>query len=238
VEMVAGSMGLLKTAVIFSLMGTEIAPVAGVVELTVTGSKFTVNGCEPLVMPELVTVTFCAPIVVPAPMVNVAVIDVVLTTAVLLTVMPVPLKPIVDPDPKDVPVSVTGTVCPCMPEFALTEVSVGAVVTVVTGVDDPHPAVKTTSRSAVPRAREQILLTQYFDFFEFFTFMFTDMLFLHSLVDILCRCQFLQVSRVPGVTSTAKINSLGTSISHPGCNWMRTAATDSAMLPQGIGTWH
>jgi len=133
VLMVAGSMGLLKTAVIFSLTGTAMAPITGVVELTVTGSKFTVNVCELLVMPELVTVTFWAPVVVPAPMVNVAVIDVVLTTVVLLTVMPVPLKPIVDPDPKYVPVRVTGTDCPCVPELGPTAVSVGAVVGVVAG---------------------------------------------------------------------------------------------------------
>jgi hypothetical protein len=100
VVMVAGSMGLLKTAMIFSLMGTAMAPIAGFVELTMTGSKFTVNVCEPLAIPELVTVTFWEPVVALAAMVNVAVIDVLLATIVLLTVMPVPLRPIVDPDPK------------------------------------------------------------------------------------------------------------------------------------------
>jgi len=125
VVMVAGSMGLLKTAMIFSLMGTAMAPIAGLVELTVTGSEFTVNVCEPLVMPELVTVTFWGAGTALAAMVNVAVIDVLLATVALLTVMPVPLRPIVDPEPKYVPARVTGTACPCVPELGPTEVSVG-----------------------------------------------------------------------------------------------------------------
>src|SRR6202171_6292336 len=126
VVMVAGSMGLLKVAVIFLLMGTAVAPFAGFVEVTMGRSKFTVNVCEPLVLPELVTVTFWAPVGAFKAMVNVAVIDVPLTTVVLLTVMPVPLRPIVAPDAKFVPVSVTATAAPWMPLFGAIEVSVGA----------------------------------------------------------------------------------------------------------------
>jgi hypothetical protein len=134
VVMVAEFMGLLKTAEIFWLMGMAMAPIAGFVELTVTGRGFTLNVCEPLLLPELVTVTFWVPGTVLAPMVNVAVMDVLLATVVLLTVMPVPLRLIVDPDPKYVPVRVTATACPCAPELGPTEVSVGARVGVPGGV--------------------------------------------------------------------------------------------------------
>src|ERR1700674_4888967 len=113
-----------------SVTGTvcPCVPELGLTELSVgaPAPEFTVNVCEPLVLPELVTVTFCAPVGAFEAMVNVAVIDVPLTTVVLLTVMPVPLRPIVAPDAKFVPVSVTPTVCPCVPELGLTELSVGA----------------------------------------------------------------------------------------------------------------
>jgi hypothetical protein len=130
VVMVKGSMDLLKVAVIFLLTGIPVAPLAGFVEVTVGGSKFTVNVCGPLVPIEVVTVTFWAPVGAFRAMVNVAVIDVLLTTVVLLTVMPVPLRPIVAPAAKSVPVSVTATVCPSVPELGLTEVSEGAGFTV------------------------------------------------------------------------------------------------------------
>jgi len=117
--------GLLKDAIILSLMRTPVARFAGVEELTVAASRFTVNVCGPLVPFALVTVTFWAPTAAFPAMVNVAVIDVLLATVALLRVMPVPLRPIVDADPKFVPVSVTGTACPCVPELALIEVSVG-----------------------------------------------------------------------------------------------------------------
>ena len=58
-------------------------------------------------------------------MVNVAVICVALTTVVLLTVIPVPLRPMVAPAMKFVPVRVTGTLCPWTPLFGLIELSVG-----------------------------------------------------------------------------------------------------------------
>jgi hypothetical protein len=51
-------MGLLKAAVIFLLMGTAVAPIAGFVEVTVGGSALTVNVCGPLVPREFVTVRF------------------------------------------------------------------------------------------------------------------------------------------------------------------------------------
>src|ERR1700682_1511125 len=103
-------------------------PELGLTELSVgaPAPEFTVNVCEPLVLPELVTETFWAPVGAFEAMVNVAVIDVLLTTAVLLTVMPVPLRPIVAPDAKFVPVSVTGTAAPWMPLLGAIEVSVGA----------------------------------------------------------------------------------------------------------------
>ena len=58
-------------------------------------------------------------------MVNVAVICVALTTVVPLTVIPAPLTATVAPATKFVPVSVTGSLCPCTPLFGLIEVSVG-----------------------------------------------------------------------------------------------------------------
>jgi len=136
-------MGLLKDALIFVLMTTAVAPLAGFVELTEAASEFTVNVCIPLVLPALVTVTFWAPVAALAAMVNVAVIDVLLATLVLLTVMPVPLRLIVDPAPKFVPVRVTGTAAPWLPLLAAMEVSVGAEVGVVS-----HPAIKATNRNA------------------------------------------------------------------------------------------
>jgi hypothetical protein len=69
-------------------------------------------------------------------MVNVAVIRVALTTVVLLIAIPAPLSPIVAPETKFVPVSVTGTLCPWMPLFGPIEVNVdgigGAEITVNT----------------------------------------------------------------------------------------------------------
>src|ERR1700682_3844691 len=181
VVMVAGSMGLLKVAVIFLLMGTAVAPFAGFVEVTMGRSKFTVNVCEPLVLPELVTVTFWAPVGAFEAMVSVAVIVVPLTTVVLLTVMPVPLRPIVAPDAKSVPVSVTPTVCPCVPELGLTELSVGAPALSVDLVFRAHPAINTTIWSAIPRPRDHILPAPYFRISD--VFILTDMLFLHSSAD-------------------------------------------------------
>jgi hypothetical protein len=149
-------------------------PELGLTEVSVGAPEFTVNACEPLVWPELVTVTFWAPVGALAAMVNVAVIDVLLATVRLLTVMPVPLRLIVDPDTKFVPVSVTATAAPWMPLLGAIEVSVGL------GVLE-HPATKTTSRSARPRPRDHILPAPYFQSGDFF--ILTDMSFLHSSVD-------------------------------------------------------
>src|ERR1700682_6740041 len=123
-------------------------PELGLTELSVgaPAPEFTVNVCEPLVLPELVTVTFWPPVGAFEAMVNVAVIDVLLTTVVLLTVMSVPLRPIVAPDAKFVPVSVTATAAPWMPLLGAIEVSVGAPALSVDLVFPAHPAIKTTTR--------------------------------------------------------------------------------------------
>src|ERR1700674_5376064 len=152
-------------------------PELGLTELSVGAPKFTVNVCVPLVLPELVTVTFWGPVEAFEAMVNVAVIDVPLTTVVLLTVMPVPLRPIVAPDAKFVPVSVTATAAPWMPLFGAIEVSVGAPALSVDLVFPAHPAIKTTTRSAIPRPRDHILPAPYFRISD--VFILTDMLFLH-----------------------------------------------------------
>jgi len=125
-------------------------PLLGAIEVSVGAPELTVNVCEPLVLLPVVTVTFCGPVGALAAMVNVAVIDVLLTTAGLLTLMPVPLRLIVDPGPKFVPVSVTATAAPWMPLLGAIEVRVGLAV-------PPHPAMKTTGRSAIPRPRDLIL---------------------------------------------------------------------------------
>ena len=60
-----------------------------------------------------------------AAMTNVAVICVLLTTVVLLAVIPVPLRPIVAPDAKYAPMSVMETLCPWVALFGLIELRVG-----------------------------------------------------------------------------------------------------------------
>src|ERR1700731_254358 len=100
-------------------------PLFGLIEVSVGGATFTVNGGGPLVPPEVVTVMVRAPVAVFAAMVNVAVICVALTTVVLLTVIPAPLTPTAAPATKFVPVNVTGTLCPCTPLFGLMDVNVG-----------------------------------------------------------------------------------------------------------------
>src|SRR2546426_191838 len=157
---VARSIGLLKVAVIFLLIGTAMTLFTGFVELTVGGSKLTVNACAPLAMAKPVTVMFCGPVGALAAMANIAVICVLRTTVTLLTVIPVPLMLIVAPGPKFVPVSVTATVCPCVPLFGLTELSVG--VSVGARVATPlHPATKMPSRNAILRPRGHTLLAMY-----------------------------------------------------------------------------
>ena len=75
-----------------------------------TCGAVTVNVWDPLIPPEVVTVTLSAPSVALLAIVNVAVMAVLLTTATLLTVTPVPVIAIAAPETKFVPVSVTGTV--------------------------------------------------------------------------------------------------------------------------------
>jgi hypothetical protein len=89
-------------------------------------------------------------------MANVAVIWVLLTTDVALTVIPVPLKLIVAPVAKPDPVSVTGTLVPWAPLFALIELSVSVV---TAACSRPHPAgnTKTPNRNAINRFRDRIL---------------------------------------------------------------------------------
>src|ERR1700682_4759569 len=156
-------------------------PLFGAIEVSVGAPAFTVNVCVPLVPVELVTVTFWAPVGAFEAMVNAAVMDVLLTTVVLLTVMSVPLRPIVAPDAKFVPVSVTATAAPWMPLLGLTELSVGAPALSVDLVFPAHPAIKTTTRSAIPRPRDHILPAPYFRISD--VFILTDMLFLHSSAD-------------------------------------------------------
>jgi hypothetical protein len=136
--------------------------------------EFTVKACVPVLLPELVTVTFRAPVGALAAMVNVAVIDVLLTTVVPLAVMPVPLKLIVDAAAKFVPVSVTATAAPWMPLLGAMALSVGLVVV-------PHPGMKTASRSAIPRLRDRVLPAPFFESGD--CFILTDISFLHSSVE-------------------------------------------------------
>src|SRR5208337_358295 len=85
----------------------------------------TVNATPPLVPPDVVTVTLFDPVAALAPIVNVAVICVALTTVTLLTVIPLLPGLTVAPLMKFVPVRVTGTAAPCAPLLGLTPVSVG-----------------------------------------------------------------------------------------------------------------
>jgi hypothetical protein len=132
------------------LIGTLVAPFAGISELTANADPM-VNVTALVVWPEVATLMFTAPSVAFAAMANVAVISVLLTTVVLVTVIPAPAPLIVAPVSKSVPVRVTGTVWPWAPAFGLIEVSVGEMVPTCR----PHPATNTTSRSAI----NHILLT-------------------------------------------------------------------------------
>ncbi len=80
-----------------------------------------------LVLPELATVTFRAPLAAVAEIVNVVIIVVEFTTVTLPTVMPVPETATVVPvAAKFVPVNVIGTLAPGWPLLGATVVSVGA----------------------------------------------------------------------------------------------------------------
>src|SRR4051794_13631539 len=80
-----------------------------------------------LVPPAVVTVTFRAPGAAAASSTKLAVSDVVLLTATVVTVTPLPLTfTVVAPTTKLVPVSVTATVAPWSPWFGAMLVNVGA----------------------------------------------------------------------------------------------------------------
>src|SRR5262249_19840212 len=87
--------------------------------------EFTVNVTGLLVPAEVVTVTFCGPVGAPLAIVKVAVIWVLLGTATLLTVTPVPLSATVELPVKFVPVIVTLTTAPVFPLLGLIVVVVG-----------------------------------------------------------------------------------------------------------------
>jgi hypothetical protein len=112
VVIVKGFIALVNVAVIFALAGSQASKLAGFVELTWGAIPVTVNVTAVVVLPDDVTVTFCATADAVAAMANVAVIWVLLTTDVALTVIPVPLMLIVAPEAKPVPVSVTATFAP------------------------------------------------------------------------------------------------------------------------------
>ncbi len=112
VVIVKGFIALVKVAVIFLLMGEQFKTLAGFVELTWGAFPVTVNVSALVAMPKDVTETFRAASEAFAAMANVAAICVLLTTDAPLTVIPVPLRLIVDPEAKPVPVSVTGTLAP------------------------------------------------------------------------------------------------------------------------------
>jgi hypothetical protein len=130
-----------------SVTGTLVpcTPLLGLTEVSVGAPAFTVNVTPLLFSPPDVTVTVSAPVAALAAIWNVAVICVALTTTTLLTVTPLPLTFTVEPAPKFVPVSVTGTLVPCTPLVGLIEVSVGALPMVkVVGVVVPPSVVTVT----------------------------------------------------------------------------------------------
>jgi len=109
--------------------------------IVVTGTGFTVKVAAPLVPPLVATVTLAAPSAALAPMLNVAVILVALTTATPLTAIPLLFVETVAPDTKFVPVSVTATLLFWTPLDGLTDVSVGGDGVTVTDLEDELPLV-------------------------------------------------------------------------------------------------
>src|ERR1019366_313246 len=101
------------------------APYAGVIVLRVGGGGLTVKTTGALVPALVVTVTFAAPSVALAAMVNVAVICVVLTTVTALTAIPVLLVATVAHETKLVAVRVTGAPAPRTPVAGAMVLSVG-----------------------------------------------------------------------------------------------------------------
>src|SRR5262245_57773062 len=97
----------------------------------IVGAAVTVNVATPLVPLGVVTVTFRAPVGAFAAIVTVIVIDVAPVTFTPSTILSRPLTCTVDwPETKSVPVSVTFTTVPTLPEFGCICVIVGGAVTV------------------------------------------------------------------------------------------------------------
>jgi hypothetical protein len=118
-------------------------PEEGVIEVSVGGDNdgaFTVNPTTPLGPFDVVTETVRAPVAAVAPIVRAVVIVVELTTVTGPTVTSVPLTDTVAPATKFVPVSVTGTAVPRVPDDGLIDASVG-----VGGAPDPALTVKLTA---------------------------------------------------------------------------------------------
>ena len=126
------------------------APLAGLIAVSVGAGGFTVNGAGLLVPPLVVTVTLATPVAAVAPMVNVAVIWVALTTVTPPAVTPGLSIETVAPATKLVPVRVTGTVAPWAPLAGLTEVSVGAAGFTVNATAPLVPPAVVTVMFAVP----------------------------------------------------------------------------------------
>ena len=126
------------------------APLFGLTELRVGAEEVTVKVADPLVPAEVVTVTFVAPTVALAAIVNVAVIWVELTTLTLLTVTPALATLTEAPAMKLAPVRVTGTLAPWAPLFGLTELRVGAEEVTVKVADPLVPAEVVTVTFVAP----------------------------------------------------------------------------------------
>src|SRR4029077_6442719 len=123
--MVAPAMKLVPVSVTGTL--SPWTPLFGLIAVNVGDAAFTVNIWAPLIPAGVVTVTFRTPVAALPATVNVAVICVALTTVVLLTEIPEPLRLMVAPATKFVPVRVTDTVCPWTALAELIEVRVGGV---------------------------------------------------------------------------------------------------------------
>ena len=110
--------------------GIPVAPIepeTGEIEVSVAPCAVTVN-VKLLVVPTgVTTLTFLAPVVAVAEIVNVATTVVLLTTPIPLTVTPVPDTLTADAPVRFVPVRVTCTVVLRTPEFGLIAVRVAVV---------------------------------------------------------------------------------------------------------------
>ena len=101
-------------------------PLEGEMPLKTGAGGMTVKVTAPLVPPEVVTDTVCAPVVALEAITRVAVIVEALTTFTPETVMPEALAVTVAPAMKLLPVKVTGTLVPCRPLVTEIEFSTGA----------------------------------------------------------------------------------------------------------------